>query len=433
MYKLSMYNYYYEKEDTLYIVNTLSGAFVCIPRCNKARLINHVNGGNAAIGLLVQQGLVIDDSINERDIADLRFYEHVNENNLYLVIMPTFNCNFECKYCFEKHNELILDENTETGIRNFIRVRSKKVRKLYVSWFGGEPLTESNAVIRLMTYFQALSKEYGFHLIQNIVTNGYYLTPGIVEKLIQLNCIHYQITLDGPKHIHDFYRPLKDGTGTYETITENLRYIRDVIPNRRINVLLRINVTKRLEKELQQFADYLEKEFLTDRRFSVMWRKASDWDGSIVDEVKHDLHERKEWEELVSNLGNTSITWRGHSKVFKPYGCLCNCAYKNFFAIGPDGKVFRCLSEMYSNSKSVIGQIEKSGNLKLIQPADQWRIKPMYQKCNQCVFYPTCYAMNCPAQNILNFKRECPIDKGISETIITDLTKDANLWKIIEL
>ena len=65
--------------------------------------------------------------------------------------------------------------------------------------------------------------ELGLKINENLlITNGYFFTPEVVEKLVEAKISEIQITLDGFRETHDIRRPLINGKGTFDTIIKNL-------------------------------------------------------------------------------------------------------------------------------------------------------------------------------------------------------------------
>lgn len=64
-----------------------------------------------------------------------------------------------------------------------------------------------------------------------------------------------QVTIDGPKEIHDKRRCLKSGGGSYDRILSNLSNIKEDTP---LNVDIRINVDKRNEKNIPDLLEDLK-------------------------------------------------------------------------------------------------------------------------------------------------------------------------------
>ena len=60
----------------------------------------------------------------------------------------------------------------------------------------------------------------------DIISNGYIISPGLEKLMSELKVGSYQITLDGPKDVHDKIRKLKGGTGgTFENIARNMKMV----------------------------------------------------------------------------------------------------------------------------------------------------------------------------------------------------------------
>ncbi|MCM1236362.1 MAG: hypothetical protein NC124_11505 [Clostridium sp.] len=55
-----------------------------------------------------------------------------------------------------------------------------------------------------------------------MVTNGYFLTKDVAQKLAKLKVSSLQVTIDGPKHVHDKRRVLAGGEGTFDKIIQKL-------------------------------------------------------------------------------------------------------------------------------------------------------------------------------------------------------------------
>ena len=96
------------------------------------------------------------------------------------------------------------------------------VKYLSVAWFGGEPLVGMPVIESLSQRIIALCKEKNVQYSASIITNGYLLTKEVAEKLKEYHVRSAQITVDGPKEIHDTRRPMANGQGTYDVIMEHL-------------------------------------------------------------------------------------------------------------------------------------------------------------------------------------------------------------------
>jgi len=98
------------------------------------------------------------------------------------------------------------------------------------------------------------------HYSANVVTNGYFLTKEVAQKLVESKVDYVQITLDGPQDTHDTRRPLLGGQRTYKAIMENVIACADIIPivvriNEIIDVFKENNVYDKVHPYLEHVED----------------------------------------------------------------------------------------------------------------------------------------------------------------------------------
>lgn len=86
---------------------------------------------------LFDAGILINDDRDE--LADLEYLEQrakFQDSSFRMTIYTTNACNFKCTYCMQEHEVRNLQETVIENIVAAIRVISKRVRKLEISWFG---------------------------------------------------------------------------------------------------------------------------------------------------------------------------------------------------------------------------------------------------------------------------------------------------------
>lgn len=72
------------------------------------------------------------------------------------------------------------------------------------NWYhSGEPLLAMDIIESMSVRIMEICKKAKRKYISDITTNGYLLSLDVFRKLLDLNVIEYQITIDGPKEIHD--------------------------------------------------------------------------------------------------------------------------------------------------------------------------------------------------------------------------------------
>ena len=153
----------------------------------------------------------------EDDDALVDILHHQSMSRLYskktmvLTIAPTQSCNFACTYCFEKWRQSgALSNRTEDAIINYIKHLKQEdgLESVNLTWYGGEPLLQYKRVISLARRIDELGLKINENLL---ITNGYFFTPEVVEKLVEAKISEIQITLDGFRETHDIRRPLING------------------------------------------------------------------------------------------------------------------------------------------------------------------------------------------------------------------------------
>ena len=99
-----------------------------------------------------------------------------------------------------------------------------------LTFFGGEPLLNVPALMRIAEACHAHAAARGIEQIVSIITNGLLLTPELVDRLLPLGLTGVKVTLDGDRETHDRMRPLRGGQGTFDRIIENVRRVADKVP-----------------------------------------------------------------------------------------------------------------------------------------------------------------------------------------------------------
>ncbi|MHC5676379.1 hypothetical protein [Nostoc sp.] len=103
-----------------------------------------------------------------------------------------------------------------------------------------------------------------------MTTNGYLLDLNTASALVNVGVTKYQISLDGPREIHEQSRIRADGKSTFERIWTNLLAIRDSsLP---IYINLRLHFTVDTVKLIDPLLKDIKRELLPDSRFAVYFK-----------------------------------------------------------------------------------------------------------------------------------------------------------------
>ena len=194
------------------------------------------------------------------------------------MIMPTYNCNLRCSYCFQDHMRtdsrfvhLLRTMQPATVDRIFAAmieieamhgINGDGPRHRTIGFFGGEPLLEASRPIVGYIIDKAFAQGAASFWA---VTNGTEL--GAYEDLLSPKKISaLQVTIDGPPEEHDRRRIYADGSGSYERIAHNI----DMCLARDVNISIRLNVDRTNIDHLPAMADdFCHRGWDKHPRFSV--------------------------------------------------------------------------------------------------------------------------------------------------------------------
>lgn len=191
------------------------------------------------------------------DTDFLGYYIHNHLNTLLLQV--TQNCNLRCDYCIysgnyktRTHSNVKMTSSIAKGGIDYLIEHSQDNDFLFVGFYGGEPLLEYPLIKECIEYTLESVPNKQIHF--SITTNGTLLTQKIIDQLVSYN-IFLLISIDGPEHIHDESRRFaSNNNGSFNTITNNLRYIKDTYPEfYKNNINFNIVVHENGFQEVDQF------------------------------------------------------------------------------------------------------------------------------------------------------------------------------------
>lgn len=249
LYKKSKFNLVYNNNDNNIIFNTITGALIVLSNREYQRynaIIDNkiLNIEDELFFALYTEKFIIDSEFNELDklrydINSNRFSQDV----LDITIAPTMACNFKCPYCYEQKGRTLntksMSKLIQDSLINFIKLRLDKScsKKLYINWYGGEPLLEIDLIKKLTKIFLDICNKKQIAYEATMITNGYLLNKISINEIKDLAISTLQITIDGPKRVHDNIRVLHNNSPTYNRILNNaIRLQHDVFITIRVNI-----------------------------------------------------------------------------------------------------------------------------------------------------------------------------------------------------
>ncbi len=186
---------------------------------------------------LHRMGLLVADDREEQEklrahLDQIKFSP--DEECFTVTVLTTYGCNFKCTYCFEESSRTTvkLSFTHQQKIIAWLKykVREFGYRNLYINYYGGEPLLNQPAIEQISGEMKRWCAAEGVGFRMALQTNGYLLTPAVVNKFKALNLHSARVSLDGVGEDHDRYRPLRGGGGTFERIMSNIVDCADLLP-----------------------------------------------------------------------------------------------------------------------------------------------------------------------------------------------------------
>jgi len=360
---------------------------------------------------MVDRGFLIREGSNEyRQVQVAINQQQFRTDRLELILMASEDCNFRCKYCYEKFARGTMLPEVREAIKKYVLKRLARLTYLQISWFGGEPLYGWPAVEDLAAFFFETARDNGLGFHSHMTTNGYLLTQEVSGKLLQWGVNGYQISVDGLPEDHDCSRPTRDGEGTFDVILDNLRSLGRRDDSFHVNI--RVNFDRENGPKLDRFLKILERDFRNDPRFVVSFYPVGQWGGS--NDKNLDVCGVEEIEQLQTKLRAEAQRLGlaiGNIKGLNQIGSqVCYAARPYNFLIGATGKVMKCTIALDTQDYNVVGHLSPDGDMVLDRDKMALWTEPAFEndtKCQKCVVVPLCQGTHCPMVRIVQDKTPC--------------------------
>lgn len=351
----------------------------------------------------MEEEFLIQDDVNEKALFLKSLVEEWEKyDSLVIHFLPTTGCNFKCIYCYQdgidRACKMTLNDvkTIDNYLREYLRL-NPQIKYLMITLHGGEPTYNWKIVPFAMNVFRKIADDFSLKLYTSIVSNGYLLTPEKAEFLKFYGWHRFQVTLDGPKEIHNRRRHLINGNGTFDCIVSNINYILDKknLPS----IDLRINFDRSNYEYVFELIDFLADKFEKEKLFLSF--------GNITQTYESKAHDYIEKQKILfDNFADLYIKiydyaskkgfYLNDSYVF---GSICTAKVRNSFIFSPDGKIYKCLS-MVGRIEGIIGDWK---NDSCISPSKNLFKLKLYEKCfeKKCSLIPICHA-DCRFDALIN-------------------------------
>lgn len=358
---------------------------------------------------MLKNGYIIEDSYNE--LNELKYRNSIgkfNQEKLTLIIAPTLNCNFKCIYCYETPDTSIMNESTQESIIKFVNNYISTIKEVSIVWYGGEPLLCQDIINNISSKLIALCNKNNVLYTSFIITNGYLINDNTVKFLLNNSIFGAQITLDGPRDIHNKRRLLKSNSeNNFEKVVNSIK----LLAQNNIAVSIRVNIDKTNLCYADDLLNFLKNNDMTN--IFTYFAPVTDFTESCksFSTTCYATHEYSE----ISIILQKKLVEKGFKSGFDSslYPLLkynyCGADQINNFVIDPNGFLYKCMSEIGTLSKS-IGDVKKynfQNNKEFNRLLTYMTSSPFeLDSCSKCKFIPMCMG-GCPLIRTTTNKSSC--------------------------
>lgn len=335
---------------------------------------------------LDELGFLVENEDEERREM-LAFVDALNAEDTAFraTVALNLDCNLACKYCFEgtrKGNHFMSADTADA----FVEFVKKNLRgddeEINLAFYGGEPLLSPDTIMRISEKLKSFAESRKLSYDFALITNGTLLTKAVIEKLRPYGLRSACVTLDGPREIHDAFRPFKSGKGSFDVILDNIRRASSMI-----DVHLGGNYTRERCREFPRLLDSLLASGLGPDKISSV-----KFDPVINEtaEMSPDFHDgctsiTEPWLVEASIILREEILSRGfRTQEIMPTVCLME---RRGLVVNYDGSLYKCPGLL--GRKDFCAGTVGTGmiNYSLSHNLGNWE----NEDCLGCVYLPLCF------------------------------------------
>jgi uncharacterized protein len=284
----------------------------------------------------------------------------------YFNIHVSESCNLACRYCRVDHggrDPMLMKVDV---CKRIIRRVLEEIpgEKVIIGFHGGEPLLNAACIAEGAGYAREVAAALGKKVTLSLQTNGVLLDrhAGLLKELN----IEVGVSLDGPETIHDRYRVLPSGRGSFGLVVNGLKAAR------------KAGLNPGLLAVVHEPADYLEvADFMAGRLDACSFRlNYSCFEGRAKRELDFEVDRgeafARGWLQLVDfalEHHRRTKTWLGIDDLnlftahlltkVRPHMCYRSpCGAGNsILGFGYDGRIYPC-EELVGKAEFALGTVD---------------------------------------------------------------------------
>lgn len=379
-----------ENDEALVVFNALTGGIYLLTNPVKEKFLSFCDDGNQTFApevrdFLLSRTIIVSEKVDELELVKEQYqraFEATDE--LHVTYCLTNRCNLACSYCYQDHNaESMGTKAMDKSIRH-IATRLPNFKSLKVHWFGGEPLLNMELIAYATPILKKLAHSLGVVFESEMTTNGTLLDDRTASFLKKHQVKRIQFTLDGKQDIHDELRVYKSGKGSFIRIIEAMK----TSVAHKISTLLRLNISKRNYKSINQLLDFLITNDLGPDKLFLYVNELKNHGSSKFED---DLYFESE-EAFAHSLVSVMATLQRYGypiPKMQPIGINCIFDKPSTLFFGTDGNLYHCTTE----TNKLMAVVREDGSLRNRTDLMKWaheRRPWCDDECADCKHLPLC-------------------------------------------
>ena len=376
-------------DKTKCLYNSLTLKKVYFSNNKYIKFLTDLSAGNFSEDLksLIELKFIVPQGFDQEKVLETVANSLLSKKPLPSIsyILVTDFCNFKCGYCFIENSlkgpNMSMSKDVADKVVNVLINAAKQVKEYRVTFYGGEPLSNSEIVFYIIEKLEQASKKFLF----SCVTNGSFVTEDLAKKLKQHN-VNVGLSLDGWADI-DQNRVLTNGKETFYSALRALAILKEA----GANIGISCTITKQNYKYAEEIVEFVHKLGIKNIGFNLLTKIEASIDYEVPDpkELAHYLFNAYlKSKEL--RMFEDRIDRRRASYFFKENLHIYDCpAFGQQIFFSPSGTVGPCQA-FYMSGKY---QIQIRDDLKVQE-------EPLFYKWFELGTLKNKECMRCPAIGI---------------------------------
>ena len=301
-------------------------------------------------------------------------------------VLVTDFCNFRCGYCFIENSlkgpNISMSKDLADKVINVLINAAKEVKEYRVTFYGGEPLSNSEIVFYIIEKLEQTSKS---KFLFSCLTNGSLVTEDLAKKLKQHN-VAIGLSMDGWANI-DKNRVLVNGKETFYSALKALTLLKEA----GVDLGISCTITKQNYTYAEEIVEFFHKLGVRSIGFNLLTRIKQAGEYEVPDPKQLAYHlfmahlKAKELHMFEDRIDKRRANYF-FKEIFHVYDCP---AFGQQIFFSPSGTVGPCQA-FYPSGKY---QIPIKDNLKVQE-------EPLFYKWLELGTLKNKECMTCPAIGI---------------------------------